>query len=74
MMKHDALDSNVNDCCCDFAGLAAPAIVSDSIIDVVVDPPGPFALFPDALLQAVGNAGLHASLSTLQVCRSLRSC
>jgi hypothetical protein len=41
--------------------------VSESSIDVLVEPPGPFALFPDSLLQAVGNAGLHASLSTLQV-------
>ena len=48
-------------------GLGSPAIVSESSIDVIVDPPGPFTLFPDALLQTVGNAGLHASLSTLQV-------
>ena len=43
-----------------------PAIVSESWIDVDVDPPFPFSLLPDRVLQAVGNAALHASLSTLQ--------
>lgn len=45
-----------------------PAIVSASHIDVAVDPPVPFSFLPDSILQAVGGAGVHASLSTLQVC------
>jgi len=44
-----------------------PAILSESEIEVTVEPPGPFVFVPDVVLQAVGNAGLHASLSTLQV-------
>ena len=44
-----------------------PAIISESWIDVVVDPPLPFSLLPDRILRTVGNAALHASLSTLQV-------
>ena len=32
-----------------------------------VDPPFPFSVLPDRVLQTVGNAALHASLSSLQV-------
>lgn len=44
-----------------------PAILSESEIDVTVEPPGPFVFVPDIVLQAVGNAGLYQALSTLQV-------
>lgn len=44
-----------------------PTILSESEIEVTVEPPGPFAFVPDILLQAVGNAGLYQALSTLQV-------
>ncbi|CAL8470714.1 g10256 [Coccomyxa elongata] len=43
-----------------------PAILSESEIDVTVEPPGPFVFVPDIVLQAVGNAGLYQALSTLQ--------
>ena len=45
----------------------SPAIASESRINVLVDPPGPFRYFPDFILQSVGEAALKASLSTLQV-------
>ncbi len=45
----------------------SPEILSESEISATVEPPGPFAFVPDVVLQAVGNAGLYASLSTLQV-------
>ena len=44
-----------------------PAILSESEIDVTVEPPGPFVIVPDIVLEAVGNAGLYQALSTLQV-------
>lgn len=43
-----------------------PAIASESYINVLVDPPGPFRYVPDFILQSVGEAALKASLSTLQ--------
>ena len=43
-----------------------PAIQSESKINVLVDPPGPFRYLPDFILQSVGEAALKASLSTLQ--------
>lgn len=43
-----------------------PAIQSESHINVLVDPPGPFRYLPDFILKSVGEAALKASLSTLQ--------
>ena len=43
-----------------------PAIQSESKINVLVDPPGPFRYLSDFILQSVGEAALKASLSTLQ--------
>ena len=51
---------------CSMYACAGPAIQSESYINVLVDPPGPFRYIPDFILQSVGEAALKASLSTLQ--------
>lgn len=42
-------------------------ISSESVVNVLVEPPGPFAYLPDQLLEATGNAVVHAALVSLQV-------
>ncbi|KAK9904246.1 hypothetical protein WJX75_007647 [Coccomyxa subellipsoidea] len=66
LQLQDRVTFDVHTCFKCQQGTDSPAILSESEISATVEPPGPFAFVPDVVLQAVGNAGLHVSLSTLQ--------